>query len=202
METPANQIICDGCGRPASSEHIAERVARLELATRYRPIHIGVLFIAAAPSPGLENDFYCPPKSRKFFDAFMEAVEIPVSAKKSPAGGESDDLDVGRLVEFQRRGYYLTYLSECPYLDSADTTNETMRRLGETLARRVRHNYRPKHIAILGHELRQLRTVLETSGVAAATLSNLKIPQPGDMEGQTSFRSAFASLAHGASGSD
>jgi hypothetical protein len=38
-------ILCDGCGQPATPEHIAERIHRLELATRYRPIHIQVLWL-------------------------------------------------------------------------------------------------------------------------------------------------------------
>jgi len=38
---------CDGCGQPASAEHIARRLQRLEWATRFRPIHIQALLLAA-----------------------------------------------------------------------------------------------------------------------------------------------------------
>src|SRR2546427_6593769 len=38
---------CDGCGQPASPEHVAKRLKRLEWATRFRPLHISVLFLGA-----------------------------------------------------------------------------------------------------------------------------------------------------------
>src|SRR5215472_9195783 len=63
---------CDGCGLPATQEHIGARIRRLELATQYRPIHIGILFVALAPPPRPEGDFYAPAQSREFSDSFRE----------------------------------------------------------------------------------------------------------------------------------
>src|SRR5437899_2234034 len=61
-DKPMTEILCDGCGIPATPEHIARRLRHLELATRFRPIHIGILFVAEAPPPRLENYFYyCVP---------------------------------------------------------------------------------------------------------------------------------------------
>jgi len=97
-----HSILCDGCGLTASSEHTAARMERLELATRFRPIHINVLFVALEPMQRPEDDFYRPPESRDFFDSFLSALDI------TPETGNAN------LLEFQRRGYYLTYLSECP----------------------------------------------------------------------------------------
>jgi len=98
-------ILCDGCGQPATPEHIAERIRRLELATRYRPIHIQVLFLADAPPPGIENDFYNTAATDgsgilfgwNLAERFFEALDIP-----SGPGNRQDC-----LAEFQRRGYFL-----------------------------------------------------------------------------------------------
>ena len=38
--------------------HIRRRIERLELATRYRPIHIQTLFLALAPPEAMEDFFY------------------------------------------------------------------------------------------------------------------------------------------------
>ena len=77
MGTSTNYLPCDGCGLPASPEHIAERVRRLELSTRFRPIHMGVLFVALAPpdSPA-KTIFMARRESKEFFDPFLEALEI------------------------------------------------------------------------------------------------------------------------------
>src|SRR5216683_5747450 len=66
MDANSTPILCDGCGLAASAEHIAARMERLELATRFRPIHINVLFVALQPMPRPEDDFYRPPESRDF----------------------------------------------------------------------------------------------------------------------------------------
>jgi hypothetical protein len=197
MEIPSTWVTCDGCGLPASPAHIAERLSRLEIATRYRPIHINVLFVEAAPSARPEDDFYGPPESREFFDPFMAAVEIPAAGGGTPAGAESLEGGTGRLVEFQRRGYYLSYLSECPISALDDHVNPAISRLGSTLLRRVRLNYKPKHIAVLGGSLGPLRDIFEKAGIASTLIHFLETPGNGDAFSITRFRAAFASLAPG-----
>jgi hypothetical protein len=157
-----------------------------------------VLFVVAAPLPRPEDDFYAPPESRQFFDSFMEAVDIFPSGNKPPAGAESPD--AAKLAEFQRRGYYLSYLSECPAAGEDASANTAIPRLGPTLARRIRFNYKPRQTVILGIELSPLSEVLKRAGVPAASVSILGIPKPGDFAQAAQFRSAFSSLAR--SGSD
>src|SRR5260221_9520292 len=120
MNLNSTPIICDGCGLPASPDHIAARVQRLEFATRFRPIHIGLLFVALAPMPRLEDDFYGPPESRSFFDPFLSAQDILPEAGKQSGEANGREADIARLLEFQREGYYLTYLSECSLLAQSD----------------------------------------------------------------------------------
>jgi len=167
MASLSNTLLCDGCGRPASPEHIAERLRRLELSTKFRPIHIAILFVALAPLARLEDDFYGPPESREFFDRFLDALEIP--AHSDQAGPESDAAAIASpsLPEFQRRGYYLAYLSECPIPGTEEPLAATISRLGPTLLRRIRLNYKPKQIVLLGPELAPLTEVLKDAGIGS-----------------------------------
>jgi len=82
--------------------------------------------------PRLEDDFYKPPESRRLFRFFPLGAEYFARCggrglrllTLSPEGEtaeirpqtESNGHDGGpaMLLEFQKRGYYLTYLSECP----------------------------------------------------------------------------------------
>src|SRR3984893_2546309 len=43
----STDLRCDGCGQPASPEHIARRLQRLEWMTRFRPIHLHTLLLGA-----------------------------------------------------------------------------------------------------------------------------------------------------------
>src|ERR1700674_2101767 len=114
MDANTTAIVCDGCGLPATPAHIAARMERLELVTRFRPIHINVLFVALEPMARPEDDFYRPPQSRDFFDSFLSALNISPEVGKAYLESNGSEGDTAKLLEFQRRGYYLTYLSECP----------------------------------------------------------------------------------------
>jgi len=270
MEAEAFSIVCDGCGLPASPEHIAARMERLELVTRFRPIHIHLLFVAFDPMPRLEDDFYKPPESRDFFDSFLSAMNIspdaegrgphPETAEISPQA-ESTGRDAGpaMLLEFQRRGCYLTYLSECPVTPEhsanvhaarrsrdqdqlqrlkptegesgsaglkpgpprrpetsthgttnvevkrevanlgidgtqVSATRECISRLAPTLIKRIRFNYRPKHVVFLGTHLSPLIGVFGDAGLVPLLLLDrgapLTIPGTGDGSSLTLFRRA------------
>jgi hypothetical protein len=110
--------------------------------------------------------------------------------------------DIARLAEFQHRGFYLSYLSECPLSENGDTLSGTISRQGSTLVRRVRFNYRPKHIAILGPELSPLCDIFEKAGMSAIALHVLETPDKGDAFSITRFKAALASLVPAGSGSD
>jgi hypothetical protein len=187
MDANPTSILCDGCGLPASPEHIAARMERLELSTRFRPIHIQVLFVALDPMPRPEDEFYRPAESRQFFDSLLSALDISTHAESNAA-----EAAPANLLEFQRRGYYLTYLSECP-LPLPHSTNENadgsaasecISRLAPTLVKRIRFNYKPKHVALLGTNLTPLIEIFEQSGIASLLLLDegapLTVPSAGD----------------------
>jgi len=199
METSPKLLPCDGCGLPASPDHIAARVKRLELSTKFRPVHISVLFVALAPPARPEDDFYCPAEAKEFFDPFLEALGIPRSAEKSPKQMDARAADLARLAEFQHRGYYLAYLSECPIRASEEPAASTIARLAPTLIRRIRFNYRPKHIAPLGQELNPLIELLRGEGIAPIVTQDqgLALPAPGTgpLEWMELFRRSVVAAA-------
>jgi hypothetical protein len=199
MGTSANYLPCDGCGLPASPEHIAARLRRLELSTRFRPVHIGILFVALEPPVRPEDDFYGPAESKEFSDPFLEALDIRTSAEKAAPGSDARAADLARLAEFQRRGFYLAYLSECPIPGNVEPAATTIARLAPTLIRRIRFNYKPKHITPLGLELIPLVEMLRAAGIGPIlTLDRglaLPVPRTGDGEWMELFQRAVASVA-------
>jgi hypothetical protein len=185
MQTPANPILCDGCSRPASPAHIAERVARLERATRFRPVHINVLFVAFAPAPRPEDDFYGPPQSNALFDSLLDALDI------APAAGDPS----ATLAEFQRKGYYLSYLSECATPEEPGREAKAISALSPALIRRIRFNYKPKHIVLLGAGLASLIEILEESGLGPLLLLDrggpVSLPVTPSLSARAGFRAAL-----------
>ena len=50
--------VCDGCGVTVDAAHIRSRIERLEMATRYRPVHIQTLLVGTAPPERTEDYLY------------------------------------------------------------------------------------------------------------------------------------------------
>ena len=105
LMTDPSLILCDGCGQPASPEHIARRLQRLEWATRYRPIHLHTLLLGAVSPEEMPiiciRRVNCTPEKRQI--CLPPLVSLP-------AGKPADALH----TEFQRRGLFLTHVLECP----------------------------------------------------------------------------------------
>jgi hypothetical protein len=130
---------CDGCGREASSGHIARRLQRLEWTTRYRPVHIGTALLGA----------YAPPDDAEFLyaegGAFRgEAKHVLTATGVAPAGKSWQAV----LTEFQRGGFLLAYALECPIdpsVGEAAVKALLEARLPALLAR-IRRSLKPKRI--------------------------------------------------------
>jgi hypothetical protein len=152
-----------------------------------------------APLVRPEDDFYGPAEAKEFFDPFLEALEIPGAIEMAAPGSEARAADLARLAEFQRRGYYLAYLSECPIPESEEASASTIARLTPTLIRRIRFNYKPKHTAPLGPELFPLVETLRVAGIGPIlTLDQgltLPTPRTGDREWMDLFQRAVATVA-------
>ena len=155
--------VCDGCGAPAEEAHIRQRIERLEMATRFRPIHIQTLFLADAPTSRLEDYFYRPlregesrsPEAKEFFVEMMKAAGIAPDA--------ATDEEVA-LAEFQRRGFYLAHAVECP-VPTPQELSERITRASSTLLKRIEFSYRPKRVIPFGAGVKALTPVLARSPI-------------------------------------
>jgi hypothetical protein len=140
-------ITCDGCGQRASAEHIARRLERLEWATRYRPVHIHTLLLGGV-APLDEHEFLYSPKG----EFRGEASRVFSAAGVSLAGKDPDAVH----TEFQRGGFFLTHVLECPFEEvSGDTKGLTpllARRLS-AVATRIRRSLKPKRVVLFSRTL-------------------------------------------------
>ena len=192
---------CDGCGLPAPAAHITARLERLELATRFRPVHINLLFVALQPSINLEDDFYRTPESAPILNSLAEALQLSTSEGVVVPSVDDHQARTARLIEFQRRGYYLAYVAECPLPAGGDSaqaedkrdTASLLLRLGPTLVKRIKFNYKPKQVALLGTELHPLVELLKQAGMGANLLLDAEapfaLPNPGAEASMARLRS-------------
>jgi len=136
-------VRCDGCGQIGSPEHVARRLRRLEWTTRYRPVHIGPLFLGAF-SPREEDDFLYSPGGKFTGEAgqLLKVVEITTEGKSADAVQS----------EFQRAGYFLTYVLECPLDDGHGSGLERAALLQErlpNLTSRIRRSLKPRRVILV-----------------------------------------------------
>lgn len=157
-------ILCDGCGQPASSEHTARRLQRLEWATRYRPIHLHTLLLGAI-SPVNDADYLYSPGEVQG----GEAASIFAASGLQTAGKTADMLH----AEFHRRGLFLTHVLECSFevgsvggpgnLGDRNPLTELLSSRLPTLFTRIRRSLKPKRIALISESLDPLvRNFLDT----------------------------------------
>lgn len=142
---------CDGCGQTASAEHIARRLQRLEWTTRYRPVHINTLLLGAF-SPLHDEDFLYAPGGEDGEEFRGEAAQILEAVGISTAGKTRDAVH----AEFQRAGFFLTHVLECPLNgDPADgeTAAALLTRRLQTVATRIRRSLKPKRVMAVNEEL-------------------------------------------------
>ena len=146
--TTASLMPCDGCGQPASAEHIARRLRRLEWTTRYRPIHIGTVLLGAFPSVE-DAEFLYAGKSPFQGEAarVLDAVGVPYAGKPQEAV----------LADFQRRGLLLTHIMDCPPETVLDDESPILEQLLEkrisAVFSRIRRSLKPKQLVLLSGSL-------------------------------------------------
>jgi hypothetical protein len=141
---------CDGCGQAASPEHIARRLKRLEWSTRYRPVHIQTLFLGAA-SPAADAEFLYSPgdEFQREAAALLEVLGIAVTGKSADAV----------LVEFQRRGHFLTHMLECPLqqgINGGPQIADLLAQRASAVAARIRRSLKPKRAVLIGSPMETL----------------------------------------------
>jgi len=174
---PTNSLACDGCGQSASPEHIALRLQRLEWSTRYRPIHISALLLGGF-SPLADADFLYSGKFGGEASQLLDAVGIAHAGKPRDAV----------LSEFQRGGFFLTHLLECP-LESGQAGPLLCESLFanrlSTLKTRVRRSLKPKRVILISESLAPL-----VASLSSAELGCPVILDRGEPFGLDSFNSS------------
>ena len=160
---PQELLVCDGCGQPADPAHIARRLRRLESMTRYRPIHVQALFLGAA-CPAIDADYLY----RAEHDFSGEGLTLLRALSIERDGRAIEAV----LTDFQRRGYLLTHILDCPRLSDASGAFPEPR-LAAALAR-IRRSLKPKKLVLLGEELDALagRLGRELPGVELVRLAH------------------------------
>jgi len=185
--------VCDGCGARTDEDHVRRRVARLELATRYRPVHIKVLLLDGAPPPRMEDFFYQATRdrsvrslaSRMYFD---ELIKCAGAATISEVQEET------ALADFQRRGFFLTSAVECPFEDQPDPQG-ALRRLAPTVLKRVQTSYNPSYVVPLSPPTQELIRLFGLVGWGDRLVLNngkpFSDPYLGDPKRQAEAGTAF-----------
>ena len=186
---------CDGCGQAVAGEHMARRLRRLEWATRYRPVHIHNLFLGAF-SPREDQDFLYAPGGEFRGEAghLLRAVGVATPDKTW------DEV----LAEFQRSGFFLTHLLECPLEDDVRRDAERAKLMSERLsvvASRIRRSLKPKRVFLVSPALDPVVGNLVALDLGCPVVLNGA--QPFALEALTSdeqfleFRGRLAGAANG-----
>jgi len=164
MTTP--KLICDGCGQASSAEHVTRRLQRLEWMTRYRPVHVGTVLLGAY-SPDADSEYLYAETA----DVTGEAKQVLAATGFSPVGKTKGAI----LSEFQRGGFLLGYVLECPL--EPESRNEAAlaallkARMPAFLAR-LRRSFQPKRVASISSELDAFLDGLSEKDLGCTLLSN------------------------------
>ena len=145
--TSSIDLPCDGCGQIASAEHIARRLQRLEWTTRYRPVHIQTLFLGGVP-PRKDEEFLYSPNGefRGEAAALLEVAGVSTAGKRAEAVHS----------EFQRAGFLLTHVLECPVENEWVSTRALSSLMEQRLAAvavRIRRSLKPKRVVLISMAL-------------------------------------------------
>ncbi len=196
-------LYCDGCGLPAISSHLRRRYERLEWASKYRPIHIQVLLLNDAPPPLIDDFFYRPGDAggersgyhRILFQELMGGAGISLEQVAS---------EEEALAEFQRRGFFLADICECPLEELASAAGESskafvrpahIRKFASTVIKRIEHSYMPKRIVPIGADSGEIIPALEQAGMSdRLVLENgrpIFDPYLGDPSGSAEFAASL-----------
>jgi len=168
--TNTDLLLCDGCGQPASSEHIAKRLQRLEWTTRYRPLHIGTVLLGA----------FAPADDAEFL--YAEGGEFAGEAKNvlASSGISRNGKSVeATLTEFQRAGFLLTYALECPLnagVSDPGAIQALLRARLPALRARIRRSLRPKRMVPISSFLEPLIDQLKDSELGCPLVLDGGIP--------------------------
>lgn len=192
---------CDCAESDVSESHVRERIARIERASRFRPVHIRILLLDAAPAASLQDDFYfsAADRSSRSLYSRMYFDELAVASGISRDSLSSLD-ESAALADFQRRGFFLAHVVECP-IEDQQALRHTVNRLAPALLRRLDTSYKPKHVVPIGQAVSEIIPFLQMSGWGSRLIlakgTSFEDPFLGDPQNQAEFGTYLGdSLAH------
>jgi hypothetical protein len=156
--------VCDGCGQQVNAGHVKERIERLQMATRFRPIHIQTLVIDACPPQPLSDFFYNASgagRSGAAGEYFSELAKCAGDGSAKLASGAANDEAV--LAEWQRRGLFLAYAVDCAIESEPELTAAVANSAGTVLLR-LATSYKPKSVSLLSKPAELLIPSLQANG--------------------------------------
>jgi hypothetical protein len=166
-------------------------MARLELATRYRPVHIGLLLVCTAPPASPADDLYAWEQQQASGDAtayiqgLLQIVGVPLSLAPS-----------AQLADLQRRGVYLARLVECP-LEQDSALENLAERYSPVLVKRMTYSYKPRQIALLVPVAPGLAELLRTAGFGDLLIQGgqgIEVPSISDVAAITQIRALLSAV--------
>lgn len=170
-------VICDGCGQGTTSEHIARRLLRLEQTTRYRPVHIQVVFLGAQSPASADGFLYGAHNGfQGEAGALLDALQIEREGRPADAV----------LSEFQRKGFFLTHVLECAadaelgHFDLASALKDKL----PSVLRRMRTSLKPKRVFAISNELGAVSAELKIANAGSEIVLDGSLPF--DLDGAAS----------------
>lgn len=146
--------VCEGCGTRTDESHVQRRGRRHELAAKYRPASVKVLFLDGAPPARPEDYFYAATADRSirslsgrmYFDELVKCMS---------AGLPANTAEEMALAEFKKRRFFLAYAIECPFEDQPDPQG-ALRRFAPNAMKRVQSDYAPSYVVPLSASTAEL----------------------------------------------
>ena len=161
--------LCDGCGQAAAPEHLRRRLQRLEWATRFRPIHIQIVFLSRVSSERDEEFLYAETEKEFAGEALALLNAVGIAGKGRPREAV--------LTEFQRRGCFLAHVLECP--TEGASQEELERLVAARLPRvvtRLKRSLKPKRVTVISRLLRPHLAWLKETGLEAEIAMQEEFP--------------------------
>ncbi len=167
--TSIKAVVCEGCGLSSDPAHIAQRFARLEQTTRFRPIHIQAVFLSAQSPTNLESFLY---GATSAFSG--EALELLQALQIETMGKPAEAV----LAEFQRKGFLLTHVLECAREEGTSSVSaaDALKSRLPIVLRRLRTSLKPKKIMPIPMDLMGILPELKSVNIGGELVLDEKAP--------------------------
>jgi hypothetical protein len=168
---------------------------RLEWTTRFRPVHIGTLLLGAV-APESDSDFLYSPAG-----AWQGEARTLLEVAAVSADGKSPE---ATLTEFQRGGFLLAYILECPLNRQGEDVQGFLAKRLPAVLTRIRRSLKPKRLALISQDLQRFSSTLTSAEAGCSILLDgdkpFALDELGGNEAAGRLRDAVLAQRSGAAG--